>query len=81
MILGSHELVGTMETLKQPFVVLQKVYETDEVTKHVSSDMNHLSNDKDNNQASVSYNVQGVVTRKILFNKYPKVIMRSMQVP
>lgn len=63
MILGSHELTGKMETLKQPFCVLQK-------TKG-----NEWNNN--NNTGTIAYTVQGVVTQKILFNQYPKVIMRA----
>jgi hypothetical protein len=64
MILGSHELTGKSETLKQPFCVLQKI--TDELHPN-------------NNNAAVSYKVKGIVTRMILFNQYPKVIMRAVQ--
>jgi hypothetical protein len=55
MILGSHQLKGSVEELKQPFCVLKK---------HVDDD------------ANVSYIISGVVTRKLLFNQYPKIIMR-----
>lgn len=54
MICGTHELKGKVETLKQPFCVLQKKQEDE----------------------NVSYQIRGVVTRKLLFNRYPKTIMR-----
>jgi hypothetical protein len=66
MILGTHELVGSMETLKQPFCVLQKTTESKDKTDDLQSSTH-----------GVSYHVQGVVTRKLLFNKYPKAILRS----
>jgi hypothetical protein len=56
MILGSHQLKGQVETLKEPFCVMEKQY--------------------DGNQNLRSYQVIGVVRQKLLFNSYPKVIMR-----
>jgi hypothetical protein len=53
MILGSHELKGSVVTLKQPFAVLKK---------RVGE--------------KVDYEVVGVVTKKLLFDQYPKSIMR-----
>jgi hypothetical protein len=55
MILGSHQLKGSVEELKQPFCVLKKQVDDD---------------------GNVSYTISGVVTRKLLFNQYPKIIMR-----
>jgi hypothetical protein len=54
MILGSHQLKGKVETLKEPFCILEKEY-IDEI---------------------LHYKVVGVVTEKLLFNQYPKIIMR-----
>ena len=59
MICGTHELRGRVETLKQPFCVLQKQQTTTTTSN-----------------SAVSYSIQGVVTRKLLFNRYPKTIMR-----
>lgn len=50
MIVGSHELKGTIVDLKQPFAVLKK------------------------NESQ--YDVIGMVTKKLLFDQYPKSIMR-----
>jgi Ctf8 len=61
MILGSHELKGTIEDLKQPFCVLKK---------------EHDSSADDDNKTNSQYTIQGVITKKILFNQYPKIIMR-----
>jgi hypothetical protein len=55
MLLGTHELQGRVEDLKQPFCVLEK---------QVSS------------SRETAYRVAGLVTRKLLFDKYPKVILR-----
>ena len=56
MILGTHELQGKVESLKQPFCVLEK--------------------QEDLSDGTTSYRVGGIVTRKLLFDKYPKVILR-----
>ena len=55
MILGTHELQGKIESLKQPFCVLEKEASLEDGT---------------------SYRVGGIVTQKLLFDKYPKVILR-----
>lgn len=60
MILGTHELEGKVESLKQPFCVLEK-----ETTASPT-----------NINGSTSYRVGGIVTQKLLFDKYPKVILR-----
>jgi hypothetical protein len=57
MILGTHELQGKVESLKQPFCVLEK-------------DDSNLSN-------GTCYRVKGIVTSKLLFDKYPKVILKQ----
>jgi hypothetical protein len=56
MILGSHQLKGKVEQLKEPFCVMEKQY--------------------DENQQLQAYLVVGVVKQKLMFNQYPKVIMR-----
>ena len=57
MILGSHQLKGKVEKLKQPFCIMEKTYNPD--TEELDC-----------------YKVVGVIRQKILFNQYPKVIMR-----
>lgn len=57
MILGTHELQGKIESLKQPFCVLEKEERTVD-------------------GGGTSYRVGGIVTQKLLFDKYPKVILR-----
>jgi hypothetical protein len=83
MILGTHELVGSMETLKQPFCVLRKVVSDAARLACIRQDDEHAIVPTDSNEvfmssSATSYQIQGVVTRKILFNKYPKVIMRAV---
>ena len=55
MILGTHELEGKVESLKQPFCVLEK---------------------QESSTNGTSYRVGGIVTQKLLFDRYPKVILR-----
>ena len=60
MIIGTHELRGKVEDLAQPFCVLQKA----------------SSNNADDDDDSKEYRITGLVNRKIVFNRYPKTIMR-----
>ena len=60
MIIGTHELRGTVEDLAQPFCVLQK----------------GLASNNDTDDNSKEYRITGLVNRKIVFNRYPKTIMR-----
>lgn len=72
MVLGSHELKGTIEILKQPFCVFEKERGVITALSTESSD------DKENgeSQGDLRYKVVGIITKKLLFNKYPKVIMK-----
>jgi len=54
MIVGTHELKGSVKNLAQPFCVLQKCTDAE----------------------SKEYKITGLVDRKIVFNQYPKTIMR-----
>lgn len=55
MIVGSHELRGSIIKLKQPFAVLRK---------------------QKGSESDVEYEVVGMITKKVLFDQYPKSIMR-----
>ena len=67
MILGNHQLKGSIEKLKDPFCLFEKIYGDDDDN----------DNDDGNNSKSLrSYNIKGMITTKYLFNNYPKVIMR-----
>ena len=64
MILGSHELKGTIEVLKQPFCIFEKERNGAAVANGEEESSN------------VQYKVAGVITKKVLFNNYPKTIMK-----
>ena len=85
MTLGSHELKGKVETLKQPFVVMKKKKRKRDESGEGGdggdsfSKMDIDSTDEgalDKSGESVSYEVAGIVTKKMLFDNYPKSIMR-----
>ena len=62
MTLGTHRLKGTVEQLKLPFCVLEKDCTGED--------------DDDDDEHQTCYHVKGIVTKKLLFNSYPKTIMR-----
>ena len=88
MTLGSHELKGRVEDLKQPFVIMKKKRKRDgdgcggdggggdggdcssEMDVDSSASAPSLSG------AAVSYEVAGAVKKKMMFDNYPKSIMR-----
>jgi len=73
MVLGSHELRGTLEHLKQPFCVFEK----HGGEKHDNeADMRTEDGENHNETDNLVYNVVGIVTKKLLFNNYPKTIMK-----
>ena len=69
MIIGNHELKGNAINLKEPFAVLKKrkasqiTAEEDGATKLKS-------------ESGVQLQVVGVVKKKLMFDQYPKSIMR-----
>ena len=84
MTLGSHELKGKIEKLKQPFVVMRKRKRAHGLTGGVDEKLDLESmdtyaatvEDHGSTDGSVSYEVAGIITQKMLFDKYPKSIMR-----
>ena len=89
MTLGSHELKGRVEDLKQPFVVMKKKKRKrdgdgsgggggDDGGGDCSSEMDIDSSAPapSLSGAAVSYEVAGVVKKKMMFDNYPKSIMR-----
>ena len=101
MTLGSHELKGKVENLKQPFVVMRKKRKRDDTecrptctyaagTRTGNGDFSSgdvKKNDctmmdvdtggaKSAASSAVMYEVAGVVKKKLLFDNYPKSIMR-----
>jgi len=77
MTIASHELKGKIQTLTQPFVVMKpqskrtnsESYGSNKRTK-IDADTMDIDNQHD------GYEVAGIVTSKILFNGYPKSIMK-----
>jgi hypothetical protein len=63
MIIGSHELKGNIQTLAHPLVLLRQGSKLED-------------DEMGNNKRELSYVIAGVVKKKILFNSYPKIIMR-----
>ena len=84
LTLGSHELKGKVETLKQPFVVMKKKRKRDESGDDGDGGDSFSMMDIDSpderasakSGESVSYEVAGIVKKKMLFDNYPKSIMR-----
>ena len=80
MVLGSHQLTGSVEILKQPFCVLHKKKKNIKKRKRQEDSESENEGDDgvndDNDEISCYYEITGVVTRKLLFNQYPKIIMR-----
>jgi len=62
MIIGSHELKGNIQSLTHPLVLLRQGSKQNEDIR---------VDDKTRN-----YVIAGVIKKKILFNSYPKIIMR-----
>ena len=63
MTIASHELKGKVIELKEPFLVLRK-------RKRSSEEENQFNSDK------VEFEITGIIKKKILFDNYPKSIMR-----
>lgn len=68
MIVGSHELKGKVVMLKQPFVVMKK--------KKKALPRKILEGGVKEDDGQVEYEALGVVSKKLLFDEYPKSIMR-----
>ena len=80
MIIGSHELKGNIQTLAHPLVLLRpdpQFNKDHQVSKRKMSLSEDSSETTSLDEEKVKgYVVAGVVKRKILFNSYPKIIMR-----
>ncbi|KAL7447104.1 hypothetical protein ACHAXM_011119 [Skeletonema potamos] len=72
LIIGNHELKGTSISLKNPFAVLRKRKANQSST---NSD-GHEAGSKIMKHSGVEYEVAGIVKKKLMFDKYPKSIMR-----
>ena len=91
MVIGSHELTGVCETLKQPFCILKKKNAIKTQTRISSLQQNcdsstsspkrqkmlhDTNNTNTNSKSSTCYEIAGVITKRILFDSYPKSILR-----
>eukprot|EP00804_Cyclotella_cryptica_P020718 CCRYP_003506-RA/>CCRYP_003506-RA protein AED:0.43 eAED:0.43 QI:141/1/1/1/1/1/2/1719/151 len=74
IIIGNHQLKGTSVTLKDPFAVLRKR----KVSETQSDESSVLESKlmKRHGGAKVQYEVAGIVKKKLIFDQYPKSIMR-----
>ena len=73
MILGSHQLKGSVQVLKEPYCLLEKHSgRPPQGSAQVEVDPTILTESLSNTY----YKIVGVVRQKFLFNQYPKVIMR-----
>jgi Ctf8 len=73
MIIGAHELKGSIEKLQQPFVILQREESPPSLLENDSSSSDTLKEEIIHSRTS--YNIAGIVTYKLLFSKYPKTIL------
>jgi hypothetical protein len=77
MTIASHELKGKIQTLKQPFVVMKPQSKRTNSESHGSNKRTKVDADTmDIDNQHDGYEVAGIVTSKILFNGYPKSIMK-----
>ena len=91
MIIGNHELKGKTEVLKQPLCVLERrrtatAQDTVAVASSNVSSLVHPMEDtegEDQSCCSVTttdttyYVIKGMITRKLLFQQYPRTILRG----
>ena len=81
LIIGNHELKGSAIKLKEPFAVLRK-RKASQMISNNNSDT--ITTDGDggtketslNKHSGVQLEVVGVVKKKLMFDSYPKNIMR-----
>ena len=73
MTIASHELKGKVQKLKQPFVIMRpfKRDRNDEENMLIDD-----SNSSCKRQKRNGYTIAGIVRTKILFDQYPKSIMK-----
>jgi hypothetical protein len=85
MTIGTHELKGKVEDLKQPFVVMKLRKRTNEDNNDDNGGINSTVADKRrklessgnmNMDVKEGYTIAGIVKSKMLFDRYPKSIMR-----
>jgi hypothetical protein len=72
LIIGSHELRGSIEPLAQPFCILEKQV----LEKEDDDDDDVDPKSKNVSSSSSCYHVRGIIDRKLLFRQYPKTLIR-----
>lgn len=88
MIIGNHELKGSAISLREPFAVLRKRKRKGAPPKTAPAIASEgISHDHDassttvgstsSRRGGVRLEVVGIVRRKLMFDQYPKSIMRS----
>ena len=75
MIIGNHELKGSAITLKEPFAVLRK-RKVERISQN-NCNAGASSESASRSRRKVQLEVVGVVKKKLMFDRYPKSIMRS----
>ena len=74
LIIGNHELKGSAINLKEPFAVLRK-RKVERISQNCNAGVTSESASK--SRREVQLEVVGVVKKKLMFDQYPKSIMRS----
>ncbi len=76
LIIGHHELKGSATKLKEPFAILRK-RKSNKISPMNDKDGNTSSESKRlKSHSGVQLEVVGVVKTKLMFDQYPKSIMR-----
>jgi hypothetical protein len=75
LIIGNHELKGTAIILKEPFAVLRK-RKAKLISQHDDVDLVSGESTLLKSQCKTHLEVVGVVKKKLMFDQYPKSMMR-----
>ena len=78
MIIGNHELKGSSIKLKEPFAVLRK-RKSNQITNGINENEDEDGGTAETNlnkHSGVQLEVVGCVKKKLMFDSYPKSIMR-----
>jgi hypothetical protein len=78
MTIGTHELKGKMQDLKQPFVVMKprkRMNDEDDIGTEKRRKLESTGNTMEIDVKD-GFEIAGIVKSKILFDRYPKSIMR-----
>jgi len=79
MILGSHQVKGKVKKLKSSFCLMEKRYTTSTTADNNNKSSSKPPPPKKKQKKQIEcYQIIGIVKEKIIFDTYPKVIMRKM---